>query len=106
MATMYAWSRIVLDRDPTSMKDTKVVQPGESVTAKGLGLSDEQFDVLVNEGVVRSLKYPETHLDESPVEAYRRAAREAAGAAMVQVEEARNEAQANNPDVGATDATT
>lgn len=47
----YAWSEIRSDKG--------VINVGDEVTADSLGVDDKQFDVYVEEGVVRTQPYPE-----------------------------------------------
>lgn len=62
MATMYTWSPIQYDVE--SDKDgnvlrTKSVPMGESVTASKLGVGDDDFQALIDAGVVRDYKVPD-----------------------------------------------
>jgi hypothetical protein len=57
----YAWTDIKAGE--------KSAKAGDSVTASGLGLSDEQFEQLVDAGSVRDEKYPDMgDFPGSPVE--------------------------------------
>jgi len=62
MATMYAW---------TDIKHADgVVKAGESVTAKKLGVDDDEWDQLCDSKAVRAAKYPDMPADfmGSPLE--------------------------------------
>lgn len=50
----YAWSEI---KSGTAEKPI-TVKLGDSVTAKGLGIDDENFQALIDAGAVRDKKYP------------------------------------------------
>ena len=50
----YAWSKIEAG--------DKSAMPGDSVSGAKLGLSEDQFDELVQSGVVREMKYLMRHL--------------------------------------------
>lgn len=76
---MYAWTPILLapkiDPDSkTHMKPIPKVNVGEEVNASKLGVSQEEFDLLISHGVVRSTPYPTSRKFESPKEAMRRKA--------------------------------
>jgi hypothetical protein len=59
---MEAWSEI-------RGKDDAVAHPGDTVTASGLGLTDEEFQALVDEGAVREAPFPkELPEGQSPTE--------------------------------------
>lgn len=68
--TMYAWSPILHAKGRVNV--------GEEVTAEKLGISDDEFNELIESGAVRSQKYPEdVRGSESPREAQLRKVREA-----------------------------
>jgi hypothetical protein len=66
MATTYAWSEIHgTDKDGKAVK----IMPGDKVTAADLGMSDEEFAELVENGSVREVKFPEDlPSDQSPTD--------------------------------------
>jgi hypothetical protein len=69
--TMYAWSPI-----RAGDKSAKV---GDTVTAQTLGVSNEDFEAMVDAGAVRNTKPPKMeNFSGSVVEWYQRQAREAA----------------------------
>jgi hypothetical protein len=61
----YAWSPIRYGGEagdplnPFAPRDFKTVDVGEEVDAGKLGISDEEFDALVEGGAVRDIPYPE-----------------------------------------------
>lgn len=71
--TFYAWTDIRYDverdKDGNALKP-KVVLAGESVDAKQLGISDDDFAALVEAGSVRTAEFPEELQDasKSPVQ--------------------------------------
>jgi hypothetical protein len=68
---MQAWSQIRGNEGTTA-------NPGDDVTANGLKLSDEDFQTLVDEGVVRDAPYPRNlPAEESPAENVRKRVTEA-----------------------------
>lgn len=52
--TYYAWSVFNLVKDGKK----SVVNPGDKVTASGLGVPDEEFAAYIENGAVRSIEYP------------------------------------------------
>lgn len=59
--TYYAWSPIVYGADVAddgTVNSQKVVNVGEQVDAGKLGVSDEEFQALVDGGSVRTREYP------------------------------------------------
>lgn len=56
--TYYAWSRIPTDTNEWG-QPTKWIEPGDTITANKAGISEEEFDYLVEAGVAREEKYPE-----------------------------------------------
>lgn len=59
---MYAWSRIVYDAerdDKGNIVSQKAVEPGDEVDQGTLGISDEEWQQLVDEEVVREYELPE-----------------------------------------------
>src|SRR5436189_449883 len=58
----YLWSRIGKTRDEQGLTRTWFTE-GDKVTAKDLGVSDEEFQSLIDDGVVREKKWPvaDTH---------------------------------------------
>lgn len=106
---MYAWSNIQhgVDRDttdPTVITRYHTTKRGSVVTADKLGLSDEQFQELVDAGSVRSIPYPDMPdtWGGSPVEWYREQARLAADNALTEAMESQESAFAATQDVGAS----
>jgi hypothetical protein len=68
---MQAWSQIRGNEGTTA-------NPGDDVTAADLKLSDEEFQVLVDEGAVREVPYPkDLPAEESPTEYVRKQVAEA-----------------------------
>jgi hypothetical protein len=68
---MQAWSQIRGNEGTTA-------NPGDDVTADGLKLSKEDFQALVDEGVVRDAPYPkDLPAEESPAENVRKRVTEA-----------------------------
>lgn len=59
----YAWSPIRYggkgDPETGAISDVQVVEAGDEVDAGKLGISDEEFEALVESGAVREEKYPE-----------------------------------------------
>jgi hypothetical protein len=64
----YAFSRISAGE--------KIVNPGDKVSASDLGVDKDEWDKLVDEGVVRTDKFPEVKGSETPSQAYLREAQE------------------------------
>jgi hypothetical protein len=65
----FAWSEI---RGSDSEGKAVVVKPGDEVSAGDLNLNDEEFQELVDAGVVRDNDYPEDiPEDQSPTEYYK-----------------------------------
>ena len=60
MAQFYAWSDI--------HTSDKVIATGDKVDQKMLGVSDDEWESLVENGVVRNRKHPPTNVGESPRE--------------------------------------
>lgn len=59
--TYYAWSRILYDierNDDNSKKSDVYANPGDEVSASSLGISDEQFQELIDGGAVRNYPFP------------------------------------------------
>lgn len=56
--TYYAWSDI-RSSEAEETTDVKVTKAGETVTASDLGVSDEEFQALVESGAVKTEEYPE-----------------------------------------------
>jgi hypothetical protein len=66
-STYYAWTNFtVVDENG---KRTGTVQPGDTVTAADLGVSDEDFQAYVDSGAIRTVPYPDMgNFPGSPVE--------------------------------------
>lgn len=68
----YAWASIRhgVERDKadnTVITAVKEVKPGDTVTAAQLGISNDEFQYLIDSGAVREQKYPEDlRLGETP----------------------------------------
>jgi len=56
--TYYAWTRFDVERNEWGIA-TKTINRGDTVTAKDLGVSDEEFQALVDGGSVRNYGLPE-----------------------------------------------
>lgn len=60
---LYAWSRIefgaTVDKETGVRTDLKVVNAGDKVTKAKLGVSDEEWDSLIEGRVVRDIPFPE-----------------------------------------------
>lgn len=76
----YAWTPILLtpDVDPDS-KTHKLpipkVQVGEEVNPSKLGVDQDEFNKLIEHGVVRTTPYPDVSREESPKQSMMRKAR-------------------------------
>lgn len=57
--TYYAWGEIHTSGDAAEDDSVKKVKPGDTVSASDLGVSDEDFEALVESGAVRTEEYPE-----------------------------------------------
>lgn len=85
-STMYAWSPIRYGATTDSegnFTGIQMVNFGDSVSKSKLGVDDENWNALVEAGVVRDYAPPKeysetTPVDESPVQFLQRQAREAA----------------------------
>ena len=55
---MYAWSTFHEERNEYG-QPTKTISPGDTVTQDQLGVSDEEWEYLIETGVVRTEEYPE-----------------------------------------------
>jgi hypothetical protein len=72
MATYYAWTRFEAERNDWGVA-TKIINPGDAVTASDLGVNKEEFDEYIDSGAVRTDKYPDMgNFDGSPTEFARR----------------------------------
>jgi hypothetical protein len=70
MAKYYSWSNFSLDIDEHG-KAKKVIGPGVEVTAEKLKVTKDEFDVMIESGVVRTQRYPDIPDFQSPTEYYR-----------------------------------
>ena len=75
----YAWGTIYNGGESQKARDGRrltisrnVTEPGQAVTQKSLGVSDEEWDNLVANGTVRPYKYPKCEPGESPADAVMR----------------------------------
>jgi hypothetical protein len=76
----YAWSRFIAERDEESGIVRKWIMEGDKVSAGDLGIDDEQFQELVDEGVVRATEWPVPKgSSDSPNEHYKKELAKAAG---------------------------
>lgn len=75
MATYYAWSPIRHGAADGTVTQIKV---GEEVSAKDLGVSDEEFQEYIDSGAVRTKKYPDIDASLAPAQHLRQLAAEAA----------------------------
>jgi hypothetical protein len=71
--TYYMWSRVSVGVKPDGRPE-KVFTEGDEVTKATLKVDDATWDTWINEGVVRTMPYPETNGD-SPVNYYYRQAK-------------------------------
>jgi hypothetical protein len=85
MPRYYAWSRILLEpeRDPNDRNvvlKQRYVMPGEQVDAAKLGLTESQFQELVDSSAVREMRYPDIPkgYTGSPIDWFREQAKQAA----------------------------
>src|SRR4051794_5751963 len=66
-STYYAWSRILYGAEFDDKTNSKVkdlyVELGDTVTASQLGISDDDFQALVNEGAIRDYELPDELID-------------------------------------------
>lgn len=68
MAKMYAWSNFVVERNDYG-QTTKTITPGEAITQSAIGVSDEEWQSLIDVGAVREDPYPEDiQPNQSPIE--------------------------------------
>lgn len=82
MAKMYAWSEFRIDVDEHN-KAKKVVHVGEEVTAEKLKVSKDEFDSMIEVGVVREQPYPPVaHEYQSPTEYFKELSAKAGGGAL------------------------
>ena len=64
MPTYFAWTPILVGKkgettgDKTAI-EAKTVKVGEQVSASSLGVSDDDFEEMVNSGAVREYEYPD-----------------------------------------------
>jgi len=86
----YAWSNI-------NPPDGKAVSPGDEVTQTALKVDDDTWNTWVEEGVIRTMPYPPTNVDESPINFYYRQAR-----SMATLQQGVSDAQAIDPDAAKT----
>lgn len=61
--TYYAWSEIIYgaehdETDPKLILGVKSVKPGEKVDAKMIGVSEEEFERMVETGSIRNYPFP------------------------------------------------
>jgi len=64
----YAWSPIVTKRNEQGMT-TETIQPGDTVAQKAAGLSDADWEYLLETGVIREEEYPENlDMGQAPAE--------------------------------------
>jgi hypothetical protein len=66
----YAHSNFQTERNEFG-QPTKVVAPGEEVTASKLGVSEAEFELLLEGGSVRTDPYPNVDNQTSPLDYYR-----------------------------------
>jgi|SRR6476646_831415 len=64
---MYAWSKFKGEVNEWGQV-TKWIMPGEKISQSDLGVSDEEWDSLVESGAVREDEYPDIANDVSPAE--------------------------------------
>lgn len=76
-STYYAWTQIRYDADESGRP--KVVNEGETVTASKIGVSKEEFEDMVERGVIRTDKYPDVEEGQSPREYFIHKAKEMEG---------------------------
>jgi hypothetical protein len=67
MATYYAWSNFPIERNEAGVT-TKVIAVGDKVTQNDLGVSDDEWEQLVEVGAVRTDKYPDIPDHMAPAE--------------------------------------
>lgn len=65
--SMTAWSKFNTEVNEYG-QPTKTIMPGESVSQSDLGVSDEEWEYLVETGAVREEEYPDIPADVSPAE--------------------------------------
>lgn len=70
MAKHYAWSTFNTKVNEWG-RVIESISPGDEVDAKKLGVSQEDFDEYVENGVVREAPYPDIATDVAPTEYYR-----------------------------------
>lgn len=75
--TYYAWSPIKVggkvNPETQMVEDVKVINPGDTVTAKDLGVTDEEFQTeYVAGGVARTVEYPKDVPPQQSVTQYLR----------------------------------
>lgn len=56
--TYYAWSTFSVPDTSKPGAKPKVFNPGDTVTAAGLGVEKEEFDAMVEAGSIRTMKWP------------------------------------------------
>jgi hypothetical protein len=103
----YAWSVFHTERNEFG-QPTKTVQPGEEINQEDLGISDEDWNGLLEAGAVRDEPYPDIPDNLSPAEHYKQqlaamAAGELSPGDMAKVQ-ARLEEQDVNPDTAKVSA--
>ena len=70
MAKHYAWTTFVTGRNDYGQV-TETIKPGDSVTQEKLGVSEEEYQELLDVGAIREEAYPkDIPNDMSPVEYY------------------------------------
>jgi hypothetical protein len=67
MAKMYAWTTFRTEIDENG-QTKKAVKPGEEVTQSKLGVSNDEWDYLIENGAVREDEYPDIEDTKSPAE--------------------------------------
>lgn len=67
MATYYAWSNFPVEKNEWGQV-TKTIEVGEKVTASDLGVTDEEFEEMIETGVVSEEEYPDIPDSVSPAE--------------------------------------
>lgn len=65
--SMTAWSKFETERNEQG-QPTKTIMPGDTVSQSDLGVSDEEWEYLVETGAVREEEYPDVPDDVSPAE--------------------------------------